>query len=115
MRTRSLIRRSVFPSILLLASCGGSARLPVSAGTGPNPQIPEPRTSIIPTVNVVTAKGWTGEETPTPSSGLHVTAFARGLSHPRWLYVLPNGDVLVAETNAPNRPDVNKGLKGWFF
>ena len=93
MRTQRLIRRGVFPCILLLAACGGSARLPVSAGTGPNPQIPEPRTSIIPTVNVATAKGWTGEETPTPAAGLHVTAFARGLSHPRWLYVLPNGDV----------------------
>ena len=44
-----------------------------------------------------------------------MTAFARGLEHPRWLYVLPNGDVLVAETNAPPRPDDNKGLKGWFF
>ena len=114
MRTHPLIRLGVLPAILI-AACGGSARLPVSAGTGPNPQIPEPRTSLIPTVNVVTAKGWTAEEMPTPASGLHVTAFARGLSHPRWLYVLPNGDVLVAETNAPKRPDDNKGLKGWFF
>src|SRR6478672_2797966 len=115
MRTHPLTRGSIFASFLLLAACGGSARLPVSAGTGPNPQIPEPRTSLIPTVNVVTAKGWTAEEAPTPASGLRVTAFARGLSHPRWLYVLPNGDVLVAETNAPKRPDDNKGFKGWFF
>jgi len=115
MRTHPLTRRDVFLSVLLLAACGRAARLPVSAGTGPNPQIPEPSVSVIPTVNVVTAKGWTGEETPTAATGLRVTAFARGLSHPRWLYVLPNGDVLVAETNAPNRPDDNKGLKGWFF
>ena len=52
---------------------------------------------------------------PTAAEGLAVTAFARGLDHPRWLYVLPNGDVLVAETNAPKRPDDGKGLKGWFF
>jgi len=46
---------------------------------------------------------------------LTVVAYRRGLDHPRWLYVLPNGDVLVAETNAPQRPQDNKGLKGWFF
>jgi glucose/arabinose dehydrogenase len=49
------------------------------------------------------------------AAGTTVAAFARGLDHPRWLYVLPNGDVLVAETNAPPRPDASKGLKGWFF
>jgi glucose/arabinose dehydrogenase len=46
---------------------------------------------------------------------LNVNAFATGLDHPRWLYVLPNGDVLVAETNAPERPDDSKGIKGWFM
>jgi glucose/arabinose dehydrogenase len=49
------------------------------------------------------------------AAGLTVTAFAQALDHPRWLYVLPNGDVLVAETNAPPRPEQGKGLKGWFF
>ncbi|HET9314946.1 MAG TPA: sorbosone dehydrogenase family protein, partial [Vicinamibacteria bacterium] len=52
---------------------------------------------------------------PQPAPGATVTAFARGLEHPRWLHVLPNGDVLVAETNAPPRPKDNTGLKGWFF
>jgi len=66
-------------------------------------------------VHVVTAKGWTNGARPTAADGLAVTAFAQGLEHPRWLYVLPNGDVLVAETNAPPRPDDGKGLKGWFF
>src|SRR4051794_18149459 len=102
MRTHPLAQRCVgIAAVIGLAACGRAARLPVSAGTGPNPEIPEPSVSIIPTVNVVTAKGWTGEDAPTTAAGLHVTAFARGLSHPRWLYVLPNGDVLVAETNAP--------------
>ena len=96
-------------------SCGGSARLPVEAGIGPNPTLPAPRTSLIPVVHVVDAKGWPANAAPTPAEGLTVTAFARGLDHPRWLYVLPNGDVLVAETNAPKRPDDNKGIKGWFF
>jgi glucose/arabinose dehydrogenase len=102
-------------ALLALTGCALPARLPVAAGTGPSPVLPSPNRSLIPQVNVVTAKGWTGDATPTPSDDLMVTAFARGLDHPRWLYVLPNGDVLVAETNAPPRPDDAKGIKGWFF
>jgi glucose/arabinose dehydrogenase len=49
---------------------------------------------------------------PTPAAGLKVQAFAKGLQHPRWLHVLPNGDVLVAETDAPAKPDDSKGIKG---
>ena len=97
------------------AACGGAARLPISAGVGPNPALPPPRTSILPLVNVVTATGWNGAAAPVATPGTVVRAFATGLQHPRWLYVLPNGDVLVAETNAPARPDDNKGFKGWFF
>ncbi|MGZ3331227.1 MAG: PQQ-dependent sugar dehydrogenase [Gemmatimonadaceae bacterium] len=96
-------------------SCGSPARLPVSAETGVHPVIPRPKESVIPVINVVTAKGWPNDATPVAGEGLTVRAFASGLDHPRWLYVLPNGDVLVAETNAPNRPDDNKGIKGFFF
>jgi glucose/arabinose dehydrogenase len=49
---------------------------------------------------------------PQAPAGVNVTAFASGLTHPRWLYTLPNGDVLVAETNAPERPEDGKGIKG---
>ncbi|HEX7595189.1 MAG TPA: sorbosone dehydrogenase family protein, partial [Gemmatimonadaceae bacterium] len=91
------------------------ARLPVSAETGVHPAIPKPKESVIPVINVVTAKGWPNDATPIAGEGLTVRAFASGLDHPRWLYVLPNGDVLVAETNAPKRPDDNKGIKGFFF
>jgi glucose/arabinose dehydrogenase len=97
------------------AACGSAARLPVSAGTGPSPEIPPPRTSLIPTVNVANAKGWPAGVTPAAVAGTRVAAFAEKLDHPRWLYVLPNGDVLVAETNAPVRPDDNKGIKGKIF
>jgi hypothetical protein len=100
---------------LMCSGCATSARLAVNDGTGPDPVLPEPERSIIPTVNVVEAKGWPVDAAPAPAAGMTVTAFARGLDHPRWLYVLPNGDVLVAETNAPARPEDNKGLKGWFF
>ena len=98
-----------------LVACGATARLPVTTGIGPNPTLPPPSTSPIPLVKVATAKGWAPGEKPIGASGTVVSAFASGLEHPRWLYILPNGDVLVAETNAPARPDDNKGVKGWFF
>jgi glucose/arabinose dehydrogenase len=100
---------------LALAGCGSKAKLPVSAGTGPRPALPPPDTSLLPLVNVVDAKGWPAEGKPAAAAGTAVNAFARGLEHPRWLHVLPNGDVLVAETNAPVRPKDNRGIKGWFF
>ena len=53
--------------------------------------------------------------TPQSAPGTQVVAFARGLDHPRWLYVLPNGDVLVAESNAPPKPEDGKGIKGWLM
>ena len=99
----------------LVAACGGSARLPVLAGTGPHPQLPPPQHSLIPTVRIARAKGWPAGARPTPAPGTTVSAFATGLTHPRWLAVLPNGDVLVAETNAPVRPKDARGIKGWFF
>jgi glucose/arabinose dehydrogenase len=100
---------------LTLAGCAEKSKMPVLNSTGQQPQLPPPSPSLIPTVNVVTAKGWPADAKPVSADGTTVVAFARQLEHPRWLYVLPNGDVLVAETNAPPRPDDGKGLKGWFF
>ena len=105
-----------FAALVLLAACAHAARLPVSAGTGPSPELPPPASSLIPTVKIAEPEGWKAGEAPTAGPGLVVTAFARNLDHPRWIYVLPNGDVLVAETNAPaDRSDDNRGIKGWFF
>jgi glucose/arabinose dehydrogenase len=98
-----------------VAACAGSARLPVGQGSGQSPVLPAPQKSLIPTIKVARAVGWPEGSQPTAAPGLRVTAFARGLDHPRWLYVLPNGDVLVAETNGPPRPDDNKGIKGAIF
>lgn len=100
---------------MVLSACGAAARLPVSAGTGPHPELPAPKGSLLPLINVVTAKGWPAGAKPVAAPGLAVAPFAQGLVHPRWVYVLPNGDVLVAETNAPTRPEDSKGLRGWFF
>ena len=95
---------------IAVTSCGDRAKLPVSAGMGPSPTLPEPSRALIPTVKVADAIGWLGSA-PTAAQGLQVAAFAADLDHPRWLYVLPNGDVLVAETNAPPRPEDGKGFK----
>lgn len=83
-------------------------------GYGANPTLPAPDKSLIPTVNVAEANPWAADEAPTPAKGLAVSRFACNLDHPRWLYVLPNGDVLVAETNAPERADDGKGIKAYF-
>lgn len=98
---------------LSLAACGEIATLPVSAGSGLHPTLPPPVQTVIPTVNIAPATGWPAATKPTAAPGTRVAAFANGLDHPRWLYVLPNGDVLVAETNAPPKPDDAKGVKGW--
>jgi len=107
------------PLVLLfavaLAGCGGSAKLRVEDGTGPDPKLPPPDKSLIPLVNIAPAIGWQDGGQPVAADGLRVAAFADGLEHPRWLYVLPNGDVLVAETAAPERPEEGKGLKGFFM
>lgn len=94
---------------LFLTACADKAQLPISAGMGPDPELPPPRDSMIPTVNIAPATGWPAEGSPEAAEGMEVAAFADGLAHPRWLYVLPNGDVLVAETNAP--PKETKGIK----
>ena len=101
--------------VLALAACGEMATLPISAGTGPQPTLPPPQQTLIPTVNIAPAQGWPLGETPLAAPGMRVAAFASGLDHPRWLHVLPNGDVLVAETNAPPKPDDAQGIKGWLM
>jgi hypothetical protein len=113
--TFQLFQSCLLAAAVILAGCASAAKLPVSAGTGPHPTLPPPNRAPIPLVHVVTAKGWPEGGKPVAAEGTAVAAFARGLDHPRWLCVLPNGDVLVAETNGPPRPEDGKGIKGWFF
>ena len=87
-----------------LAGCGDMARLPEGASIGPSPQLPAPTRRLIPTVHIAEAASWPAGQQPTAPSGWRVTALATGLSHPRWLHVLPNGDLLVAESNKPPAP-----------
>lgn len=106
------LQRSAVSALLLLglAACGGSAQLPLSEGTGPSPKLPAPDRRLLPVVNIAPAQGWPAGGRPQAAAGLQVQAFADGLDHPRWLQVLPNGDVLVAESNAPANPP--RGIVG---
>lgn len=110
---------TVCAAALTLAACGGPAALPPESGFGPDPILPAPSRALIPQVNVADAVGWPQGRTPVAAAGLRVAAFAEGLDHPRWLYRLPNGDILVAESNAPPRPEGveakgDGGIRGWF-
>lgn len=100
--------------MLSLMGCSDMAKLPAEASYGPAPQLPEPNKTLFPTVNIAQAVGWPDGIKPLATDGLHVQAFARDLDHPRWLYVLPNGDVLVAESDAPAKPE-SQGLRGWIM
>ena len=100
---------------LAVAACGEMSQLPIEAGFGPQPQLPAPNPTLLPTVHIAPAVGWPAGGKPIAAPGTRVVAFARELEHPRWLYVLPNGDVLVAESNAPPKPDDAKGIRGWFM
>src|SRR5215216_6199354 len=110
-----------------LALCVGALALPLAAcndpkepatvaqSYGPSPKLPPPEHSWIPTVDIATVNRWPNSATPTAANGMTVSAFALDLAHPRTIYVLPNGDVLVAESNAPPKPDDGKGIKGWIM
>ena len=109
-------------STLLLATSLSAFGLPAFAqtndstpvGYGPSPQLPKPAESgWVPTVNIAPASSWKDGQTPKAAEGLQVKAFAQGLDHPRQLFVLPNGDVLVAETNKPEGSGGRSGIEGW--
>jgi glucose/arabinose dehydrogenase len=116
-----LRKRILIPIILILLALAafsfvrssGHAKLPATALVGPIGVLPDPDPPLIPTINIAPAVGWKPGEMPTAAAGLKVAAFAEGLDHPRWLLPLANGDVLVAETNAPPKPEDNKGIRGW--
>jgi glucose/arabinose dehydrogenase len=108
-------RRSMPPALaamlVLLAACAHAPPEPAVSTTGPDPALPPPAEQFVPTIHIAPAKGWPSGAMPIAAPGLKVDPFADRLDHPRWLYVLPNGDVLVAETNAPQRPEEGKGLR----
>jgi glucose/arabinose dehydrogenase len=110
-----LVSRTVIACffVVTFSACGSSAKLSVADGMGPKPQLPSPKESIIPTVHIATAVGWPNGVKPQVAEGLAVNLYADNLQHPRWLYALPNGDVLVAESNAPAKPKKEMGFRSW--
>ena len=111
----SLARVCLFSAVFALGACSESAKLPLADSYGANPTLPSPNPTLIPTVNIAPAKGWPEDGKPIPAPGTTVSALARNLDHPRWLYVLPNGDVLVAESNKPAKPDEGQGIRAWIM
>jgi glucose/arabinose dehydrogenase len=103
--------------VVMLTGCETSSKLPSESGVGPYPQLPPPTTSLIPTIKVAEAIRWSDKERPSAPAGFQVTALARDLDHPRWLYRMPNGDILVVESNRPRKPagsdEVGKGFIAW--
>jgi glucose/arabinose dehydrogenase len=109
---RSLLLVSA--AAIVLASCSSQEALDPAAGFGADPALPQPHRGLFPTVKVAPAIGWPAGATPIATAGLRVQAFASGLDHPRWLYRLPNGDILVAESNAPPKSEgKSEGIKGF--
>ena len=108
------MRPIVVPALVAFAltACGSTSNVPVDLAIGPNPRLPAPTKTLLPTVNVAKAEGWAAGQMPTPAAGLKVNEFGGGLEHPRWLYVLPNGDVLVAETESPGTDKTGGPIKG---
>lgn len=110
-QSRAALAVFALAGFALLAACGESATLSVAQGTGPRPELPAPVRTLLPTVNIAPATGWPQGAMPQAAAGMRVAAFASSLDHPRWLLVLPNGDVLVAESNAPSKPEGSKSIK----
>jgi glucose/arabinose dehydrogenase len=116
MRSKLVMFVSIAALTLPLAACNDPQDTATAEQSfGSSPDLPPPQKSWIPTVNIATASSWPADAKPKAANGMAVNAFATGLEHPRTVYALPNGDVLVAESNAPPKPDDGKGIKGFVY
>jgi glucose/arabinose dehydrogenase len=108
-------------AVVLLGAAAGAygfldreqATVSVDQGYGPSPVLPKPNATILPTVNIAEAASWPEGKMPTAAESLKVNAFAKDFDHPRWIHVLPNGDVLIAETNKPPKEETGFSPKAW--
>ena len=100
---KSLTGIFVTAAALTLAACG-NPHPPPKSNFGPHPVLPAPVPQTFPTISVNSVQSWGPNEAPAAPAGFTVTRFAANLQHPRWIYVLPNGDVLVAEAAPPPTP-----------
>ena len=100
MRTPFVRPIAALASLVAVAACGSGGG-DAARQYGPDPYLPEPQEYLLPPMSVPKAIDWKAGEMPTVAAGLEVEVLATGLEHPRTLYTLPNGDVLVVETNSP--------------
>src|SRR5437868_14988053 len=115
---RRLVVLSVAVAGLTLAGCDDNGSDP-RVQIGANPVLPQLQQYLMPLIRIAKAVGWGKDETPAVAQGLQVHALATGFQHPRSLYVLPNGDILVVESNGPKAPiyrpkDVATSWVTWF-
>jgi len=115
MRQKFLLSTALLMLALPLAGCNEQSTIASGEDFGPTPKLVAPNKTWLPTVNVSKAVGWQDGAKPKAAEGMAVTAFASGLDHPRTVYTLPNGDVLVAESNAPPKPDSGFSIRGFFM
>ncbi len=116
MRKNLVLAMSIAAMAMPLAACSDPQDTATAEQSyGASPDLPAPQQSWIPTVNIATATSWPAGAKPKAANGMAVHAFATGLEHPRTVYVLPNGDVLVAESNAPPKPEGGGGIKGFVY
>ena len=101
--------------VLVLAGCGDDETAQPARQFGAHPELPQPHNYLMPPMKVPPAGKWAEGQTPSVAPGLKISAMATGLMHPRSIYVLPNGDVLIVESNGPKAP-VNRPkdlIMGW--
>src|SRR5882672_8613614 len=101
---------------LTLAACSEEPPFDVASQIGPNPNLPALQQYLFPPMHLAPVVGWKAGEKPTVADGLKIEALATGLQHPRSVYVLPNGDVLVVQSRQPWRNPVHRPkdlVMGW--
>ena len=102
------LRATAFAACLVLAGCGSNQNIDKSTQYGPSPNLPEPSRGLLPRMKVAKVVGWSGSETPTVPQGFHIEAMATGLSNPRNVYPLANGDLLVIESKKDAKEPIER-------
>ena len=100
-KTRLVSRLAFAGAAILTLTAAAPDSFDVRTQIGPNPVLPEPQQFLVPPMHLATVVGWKEGETPKVAPDLRIQAFATGLEHPRSVYTLPNGDVLVVEFGQP--------------
>jgi len=96
---------------LALCACGRGDPASSNQSYGPNPQLPRPQHNLIPTIHTAPVIGWSPRNGPRAPAGFTVTRYAEGLQHPRFVYLLANGDVLVVQSST--KASTGSGVVDW--